>query len=74
MKITDEVYQNIVNAIVLGTVEDYRKVKVVIKGRYGDKGKTLDTIDEVKKFFNSRWLSELINIAPIALLEKLEEE
>ena len=65
-------YQDLVDAIILQAVRDYR---LAIRGICIDRNIPInDTIDEIEDFFKSEWYSILSKVDGTYLLKKLKEE
>ena len=70
--VTDEVYQDLANGIVLRAVEDYRNA---LDGKsyspYKSPGKV---IKEIEKFFNSDWCKTLTKVSGEYIIEQIKKE
>ncbi len=83
-------YENLINAIILQAIEDYKEQYKVLQRhaqidttgydnkaikKYNRKLKRLEKkFDEVINFFYSSWFSMLVRVNPVAIIDKLERE
>lgn len=68
-----EPYENLVNAIILQAVKDYRKALRKLKLNYTNT-EAKRTKAEVERFFRSGWYKALTMIDGETLIKKLQEE
>lgn len=83
MSMQNDGYVNLANAIVEKAAEDYLsyKKRLYLMGYDGDpyderKGvmETLDKLEDVKRFFKSKWYITLTNLNSDVLVRKLDQE
>ena len=66
-------WENLANAVILQAVEDYRRARRRVK-EHPDQKTAKGTIRETKRFFRSRWFTQLTDISGEQLMKKLEKE
>ena len=69
--VTDTVYQDLANAIVLQAVEDYRNA---LKGISFNSKSPEKIIKEIEKFFRSEYFEILTKVKGEYLIDKLKQE
>lgn len=66
-------YENLVNAIVLQAVKDYRDAKKKLK-KYPNSVESKKMINDVTRFLLSDWITALTTVDGSLILKKLEQE
>ncbi len=66
-------WEDLVQAIIMKAVEDYRKARRRVR-HFPDQKGAQATIREVEKFFRSRWFAQLTDIDGEMLIKRLREE
>jgi hypothetical protein len=70
--ISDLVFENLANAIVMQAVKDYRATLRTLKNKPHNKT-AISTKAKVLQFFHSNWFEMLTDIDPKMLIKKLNE-
>lgn len=71
MQITKYYAQEIANAIITQAVNDYRRA---LAGKGYDKKSPESVIDDVERFFRSKYFRVLTKVSGVYLIEKLRKE
>ncbi|SDN04953.1 hypothetical protein [Acetanaerobacterium elongatum] len=66
-------YENLANAIILKSAQDYREALGILRFSPKDKDASI-TKNEIERFFRSGWFGLLTNIDPEMLISKLRKE
>lgn len=66
-------YDNLINAIIVQAVKDYRKAKKHLK-KYPDSIESKRTITEVERFLLSEWFVTLTDVDGKGILQKIRME
>lgn len=66
-------YEKLANAIILQAVRDYRNALRNLR-KHPQSRESLDTKDEVERFFRSQWYRILTAVNGEMLIERLQEE
>ena len=66
-------YEELANAIILQAVKDYRAAHRRLK-RYPDSAKAKKLAAEVEAFFHSTWYTQLTDVPPFYLIDRLKKE
>ena len=68
-----ENYQNLVNAIIMQAVKDYRKALRMLR-KDPEHEKSLFWKKDVERFFQSQWFEDLCDLDGEVLIEQLQKE
>lgn len=68
-----ENYQNLVNAIIMQAVKDYRKALRMLR-KDPEHEKSLFWKKDVERFFRSQWFEDLCDLDGEVLIEQLQKE
>ena len=66
-------YEELANTIILQAVKDYRAAHQRLK-RYPDSAKAKRLAAEVEAFFRSTWYTQLTDVPPLYLIDRLKKE
>ncbi len=66
-------YENLANAIIIHSVNDYRKALHILKTNPGYEPAQY-TVKEAERFFRSDWYTELTTLCGESLIKKLQQE